>query len=126
MVIRYRFITDFTFNLHYDIIEQQHTCTSRAPAAMAPFDYTGKVVLITGIGAVGDGYGNGTAMAAVMARQGAKIFGCDINLEAANRARDAINSEAEVKTRSEDGAIAVAVFQQSTVGLQHIYQLEVY
>lgn len=76
---------------------------------MAIFDYTGKVVLLTGIGSVGDGYGNGTAMAAVMARQGAIVFGCDINLEAANRARDAINSEDQVKRP------AVEVFQTSTV-----------
>jgi NAD(P)-dependent dehydrogenase (short-subunit alcohol dehydrogenase family) len=86
---------------------------------MPVLDYTGKIVLITGIGAVGDGYGNGTAMAAAMARQGASIFGCDINLEAANRARDNINNEDEVKhhaaVQSGRSATAVEVFQQSTV-----------
>ena len=29
---------------------------------MPIFDYSGKVVILTGIGAVGEGYGNGTAM----------------------------------------------------------------
>ncbi|USW49061.1 Putative short-chain dehydrogenase/reductase SDR, NAD(P)-binding domain superfamily [Septoria linicola] len=83
---------------------------------MPIFDYTGKVVLLTGIGAVGDGYGNGTAMAAVMARQGATIFGCDINLDAANRARDSINAEDEVKAHAARRTIsqAVEVFQKPT------------
>lgn len=86
---------------------------------MPIFDYTNKVVLLTGLGAVGEGYGNGTAMAAAMARQGAIIFGCDINLEAANRAADMIRNEAEVKNHPsrKAGGSAVDVFQQSTVSL---------
>ncbi|EME82681.1 uncharacterized protein MYCFIDRAFT_6684, partial [Pseudocercospora fijiensis CIRAD86] len=58
----------------------------------------GKVVLLTGIGAVREGYGNGTAMAAIMARQGAIVFGCDINLEAANKAANNINNEEETRS----------------------------
>jgi len=59
-------------------------------------DLSGKVVLITGIGSVGEGWGNGTTIATLFARQGAIIFGCDINLEAANRAAEQIRNDAEV------------------------------
>lgn len=84
---------------------------------MPVFDYTNKVVLVTGLGAVGEGYGNGTAMASAMARQGATIFGCDINLEAANRAADMIRDEAEVRNHPsrKQGRSIVDVIQQSTV-----------
>lgn len=84
---------------------------------MPIFDYTNKVVLLTGLGAVGEGYGNGTAMAAAMARQGAIIFGCDINLEAANRAAGMIRNETEVKNHPsrKESQSAVDVFQKSTV-----------
>ncbi|CZT21176.1 related to dehydrogenases with different specificities (related to short-chain alcohol dehydrogenases) [Ramularia collo-cygni] len=77
---------------------------------MAIFDYTNKVVLLTGIGAVGEGYGNGSAMAAAMARQGATVYGCDINLAAANTAAEQIMKEEEVKSRGNQ----VEVFQQPT------------
>lgn len=84
---------------------------------MPLFDYTGKVVLVTGIGAVRDGYGNGTAMAAIMARQGAVVFGCDINLEAANKAAENINNEEETQSHParSKGQKSVEVFQQVTV-----------
>jgi NAD(P)-dependent dehydrogenase (short-subunit alcohol dehydrogenase family) len=84
---------------------------------MPIFDYSNRVVLITGIGAVGDGYGNGGAMAAAMARQGAIIFGCDINLEAANKAAEQIRNEDEVKNHPsrKEGESVVDVFQQRTV-----------
>ena len=43
----------------------------------------GKVALVTGAGSIGPGWGNGKATAVVYARQGAKIFAVDINLDAA-------------------------------------------
>lgn len=82
---------------------------------MPMFDYTNKVVLITGIGAVGEGYGNGSAMAAAMAKQGATIYGCDINLDAANKAAEQISNEEEVKARGN----SIEVFQQQTVSAAH-------
>lgn len=84
---------------------------------MPIFDYSNKIVLLTGLGAVGDGYGNGTAMASAMARQGAIVFGCDINLDAANRAAEMIRNEAEVKYHPsrKAGESIVDVIQQSTV-----------
>jgi len=42
-------------------------------------DLKGKVAFITGAGAIGAGWGNGKATAVLLARQGAKVFGTDIN-----------------------------------------------
>jgi NAD(P)-dependent dehydrogenase (short-subunit alcohol dehydrogenase family) len=50
-----------------------------------------KVVLVTGCGSIGEGWGNGKAMAVLCARQGAKVYGVDINLEAAQATRDEID-----------------------------------
>jgi NAD(P)-dependent dehydrogenase (short-subunit alcohol dehydrogenase family) len=59
------------------------------PAAVPPGDdavgllppgagrLAGKVALITGAGSVGPGWGNGRAMAALFAREGAQVFGLD-------------------------------------------------
>ena len=52
-----------------------------------------KVVLITGIGSVGPGWGNGKAMAVLFAREGARIYGCDINLSAAEETKSIIDGE---------------------------------
>ena len=43
----------------------------------------GKVALVVGAGSVGPGWGNGRAIAALFAREGAKIFGADKDAEAA-------------------------------------------
>ena len=42
-------------------------------------DMTGKVAFVTGVGAVGEGWGNGKATAVLLARQGARVFGVDID-----------------------------------------------
>ncbi|MGV6874303.1 SDR family NAD(P)-dependent oxidoreductase [Pseudochelatococcus sp. B33] len=42
-------------------------------------DLTGKVAFVTGAGSVGAGWGNGKATAVLMARQGARVFGLDID-----------------------------------------------
>ncbi len=52
-----------------------------------------KVALITGSGSIGPGWGNGKATSVVFAREGAKIFGADLNLAAAEETRDLIRSE---------------------------------
>lgn len=51
------------------------------------FKLTDKVVFLTGCGSVGPGWGNGKSIAVLFARQGARIFGVDIN-EAAAREWD--------------------------------------
>jgi NAD(P)-dependent dehydrogenase (short-subunit alcohol dehydrogenase family) len=43
----------------------------------------GKVALVVGSGSVGPGWGNGRAISVLFAREGAKVFGADRNLEAA-------------------------------------------
>jgi NAD(P)-dependent dehydrogenase (short-subunit alcohol dehydrogenase family) len=53
----------------------------------------GKVALVTGCGSFGPGWGNGKATAAVLARQGATVFGVDIDLAAADVTREVIQSE---------------------------------
>ena len=52
-----------------------------------------KVALITGAGSIGPGWGNGKATAVLFAREGAKIFGVDLNLAAADETRQLIESE---------------------------------
>ncbi|TKA52899.1 hypothetical protein B0A49_11756 [Cryomyces minteri] len=58
-------------------------------------DLTGNICLITGIGCIGEGWGNGTTIATLFARQGAALFGCDINLDAAERAASQIRADNE-------------------------------
>ena len=56
-------------------------------------DLTGKVAFITGAGSAGPGWGNGRATAVLLARQGAKVFGTDVNDEAACVTRDLVEKE---------------------------------
>jgi NAD(P)-dependent dehydrogenase (short-subunit alcohol dehydrogenase family) len=55
-----------------------------------------KVALITGAGSIGPGWGNGKATAVLFAREGAKVFGVDQNLDAANETRGIIEGEGGV------------------------------
>ncbi len=52
-----------------------------------------RVALITGTGAVGPGWGNGKAISVLFAREGAKVFGVDIDGAAAEETRRIIESE---------------------------------
>ncbi|KAF4468430.1 short-chain dehydrogenase reductase [Fusarium albosuccineum] len=58
-------------------------------------DLKDKVVFLTGIGQTGDQtmWGNGAATARILSRQGAKIFGCDLYLEAAQHTQKRIAAE---------------------------------
>jgi NAD(P)-dependent dehydrogenase (short-subunit alcohol dehydrogenase family) len=62
---------------------------------MAMLRLDGKVAFVAGAGSVGGpgGLGNGKATAILMARQGAKVFGVDIDLAAAEETRDIIEAE---------------------------------
>ena len=60
------------------------------------FSLKGKVALVTGCGSIGDGWGNGKAIATLFARQGARIYGVDINYEAAKETADIIRSEGNI------------------------------
>ncbi|KAI1607944.1 hypothetical protein EDD37DRAFT_6741 [Exophiala viscosa] len=60
-------------------------------------DLKGKVALITGIGQDGaadsSNWGNGAAISLALARNGVKIFGCDIRLDAGQRTKSRIEAE---------------------------------
>ena len=56
-------------------------------------DFSGKVAFVAGAGSVGPGWGNGKATAVLFARQGAKVFGTDVNLDAAEETRALIQKE---------------------------------
>jgi NAD(P)-dependent dehydrogenase (short-subunit alcohol dehydrogenase family) len=52
-----------------------------------------KVALIVGAGSIGPGWGNGRAIAALFAREGAAVFGADNNLDAAAETQRIIAEE---------------------------------
>jgi NAD(P)-dependent dehydrogenase (short-subunit alcohol dehydrogenase family) len=52
-----------------------------------------KVVIVTGAGSVGPGWGNGKATAVLFAHEGAKVFAVDINLDAAQETKSIIEQE---------------------------------
>lgn len=52
-----------------------------------------KVAIVTGAGASGPGWGNGKAAAVLFAREGARVFAIDINLEAVEETRQIISDE---------------------------------
>ena len=53
----------------------------------------GKTALVTGCGSEGKGWGNGRAIATLLARQGAKVIGTDLNYKAAKNTQDFILKE---------------------------------
>jgi NAD(P)-dependent dehydrogenase (short-subunit alcohol dehydrogenase family) len=55
-----------------------------------------KVALVTGAGSIGPGWGNGKATAVLFAREGASVFGVDLNLDAANETKGIIEGEGGV------------------------------
>jgi NAD(P)-dependent dehydrogenase (short-subunit alcohol dehydrogenase family) len=63
------------------------------PLSRKMHDLTNQVVLITGIGCIGSGWGNGIAIATLFARQGAILFGCDLSLKAVEISKATILTE---------------------------------
>jgi NAD(P)-dependent dehydrogenase (short-subunit alcohol dehydrogenase family) len=67
------------------------------------FRLDGKVALVTGCGTLGDGWGNGKATAAVLARLGASVYGCDLDIEAARQSAEVIAAEGgDIQVRQAD------------------------
>jgi NAD(P)-dependent dehydrogenase (short-subunit alcohol dehydrogenase family) len=56
-------------------------------------DLKGKIAFVSGAGSVGEGWGNGKATSVLFARQGAKVYGTDINPAAAEETRSIIEKE---------------------------------
>jgi NAD(P)-dependent dehydrogenase (short-subunit alcohol dehydrogenase family) len=76
----------------------------------------GKVVFVSGVGSVGSGWGNGRAVAVLMARQGARIFGTDVDDDAAAETARLIHDEggvcvAQRADATDTDAVAAAVAQ---------------
>ena len=61
----------------------------------------GKVALVTGCGSMGEGWGNGKAIAVLFARQGASVYGVDLSLAAAEATRTIIGNEGGIAEVSE-------------------------
>ena len=61
-------------------------------------DLIGKVAFIAGAGSVGEGWGNGKATAVLMARQGAKVYGTDLNPAAHAETQAIIEAEGGTST----------------------------
>jgi NAD(P)-dependent dehydrogenase (short-subunit alcohol dehydrogenase family) len=59
-------------------------------------DLHGKVAVVTGAGAVGPGWGNGRATAALLARQGAEVFLVDVVDAAVEETRKIIEEEGNI------------------------------
>lgn len=53
----------------------------------------GKVAIVTGAGSIGPGWGNGKAVAALFAREGARVLAVDINAEAVAETKGIIDGE---------------------------------
>ena len=53
----------------------------------------GKTAIVTGCGSEGEGWGNGRAIATLLAKQGAKVIGTDLNYKAAKNTQDFILKE---------------------------------
>ena len=53
----------------------------------------GKIAIVTGCGSEGEGWGNGRAITTLLARQGAKVIGTDLNFNAAKNTQDFILKE---------------------------------
>jgi NAD(P)-dependent dehydrogenase (short-subunit alcohol dehydrogenase family) len=70
----------------------------------------GKVALVTGAGSIGPGWGNGKATSVLFAREGAKVFGVDLNLAAAEETKGLVEAEGGVCiAHGADVAAAVSV-----------------
>lgn len=74
----------------------------------------GKVALIFGVGSVGPGWGNGRASAVLFARHGARVFGTDLDLSAAEETARLVTEEGGTATImqsdvTDETAIAEAV-----------------
>ena len=71
------------------MLELKHTI--RKKKIMLNLD--GKTAIVTGCGSEGEGWGNGRAIATLLARQGAKVIGTDLNYKAAKNTQDFILKE---------------------------------
>lgn len=103
-----------------------HTSQARLQTLATPFRLDSKVALVTGCGSIGPGWGNGKAIAILLARHGAKIFGLDRNAEAATVTRDLITDEGfEAEVRACDVTDSTAVEQAVRACIQRFGRIDI-
>lgn len=81
----------------------------------------GKVALVTGAGSVGPGWGNGKAAAVLYAREGAKVFLADYNLDAAGETDAVIKQEGGDSTAYKADVSQAASVRQMVVACLEKY-----
>ncbi len=77
-----------------------HRIVSRAGTGGCMGRLQGKAALIFGAGSVGEGWGNGRATAAVMLREGARVFGTDRDPAALARTVEMVAEHGRMESRS--------------------------
>jgi NAD(P)-dependent dehydrogenase (short-subunit alcohol dehydrogenase family) len=86
----------------------------------------GKVAIVTGAGSSGPGWGNGKATAVLFAREGAKVYAVDINLEAALETQNIIlNEGGECKVSRVDVSDAQEVQRMVADCLKHYGRIDI-
>jgi NAD(P)-dependent dehydrogenase (short-subunit alcohol dehydrogenase family) len=86
----------------------------------------GKVAMVTGAGSSGPGWGNGKATAVLFAREGAKVYAVDINLEAALETQNIIlNEGGECKVSRVDVSDAQEVQRMVADCLKHYGRIDI-
>jgi len=86
----------------------------------------GKVAFISGVGSSGPGWGNGRATATVLARQGARVFGTDVDLAAAGHTRAGIESEGGTcVVRRADATVSSQVAEAVTACVDHFGGIDI-
>src|SRR5690349_8794184 len=63
---------------------------------MRMLDLTSKVAVVTGAGSAGEGWGNGKAIAVLLARQGAKVYGIDVSSDSLQSTTAVMNAERHI------------------------------
>lgn len=85
-----------------------------------------KVVIVTGAGSVGAGWGNGKAAATLYAREGAKVLAVDRSLKAAEETRDLIRGEGGIcEVFAADVANSADVQAMVEAALAHFGRIDV-
>ncbi len=85
-----------------------------------------KVVIVSGAGSVGEGWGNGKAAAVLYAREGARVLAVDRNLQAAQATRDVILSEGgQCQVLAADVVNKVDIQAMVAAALDHFGRIDV-
>ncbi|EJN08913.1 SDR family NAD(P)-dependent oxidoreductase [Herbaspirillum sp. YR522] len=85
-----------------------------------------KVIIVTGAGSVGEGWGNGKAAAALYAREGGKVLAVDRSIEAAQQTCDIIRAEGGIcEVLAADVSSSADVKAIAEAAMDHFGQVDV-